>query len=59
MPKSGIAGSYGSSIFSFFLAVSRGLQDLIFPIKDWTPATTVKAWNPNYQATRELLIFSF
>ena len=37
MPKSGIAGSYGSSIFSFsffFPAVSWGLQDLIFPIKD-------------------------
>ena len=62
MPKSGIAGSYGSSIFSFFFffpAVSWGLQDLIFPIKDWTSATTVKAWNPNYQATRELPIFSF
>ena len=43
----------------FFWAVLHNLWDLSSLIRDWTLASTVKAWNLNHQATRELLDDAF
>lgn len=42
-----------------FLVMLLGLQDLSSLIRDWTWVTTLKAWNLNHQATRELPKLNF
>ena len=41
-------------LFWFFLVAPCGLWDLSSPTRDRTRAMTMKAWNPNQKATREL-----
>ena len=43
--------------FPSFLSATLSLQDLSSLIKDWAQTRAEKAWNPNQQATRELLLF--
>ena len=42
------------SEFYFILTIPHGLQDLSFPIRDWTWAMAVKESNPNHWTTGEL-----
>ena len=64
MPRSGIAGSYGESIFSlvflffFFSVVPHGLWDLSSLTRDQTQAPAVEAQSPDQRTAREFPIFS-
>ena len=42
------------NLFTYLLAMLRGLQDLSFPSRNWTRATAVKAPGPNHWTSGEL-----
>ena len=47
------------SLFFFFLVMPHGLQNLIFPARNWTLALTVKMLNPNHWTIRECPVLYF
>ena len=47
------------NLFTYLLAMLRGLQDLSSPTRDWTWATAGKAPGPNHWTARELPVSLF